>query len=230
MLSAPSAAHRTRWAPTAPPCGPDVVIAAPHPDDEVLGAGMTMRWLVGRGHALTVVACTDGEASHARSDAIDPDELRRRRHGERAAAFRALGIDPPVVRLGLPDGGLAGHVVALADELGRRCTDGTTLLVPWAHDGHPDHRAVAAAGAAAARMSGATLWQIPIWGKVRRDRPFGGRVHHLELSPADREVKAAAVAAFVTQTTPVGPGPHDGPVVHPDELERMLDGVEVVLR
>ena len=31
--------------------------------------------------------------------------------------------------------------------------------------------------------SGATLWQIPIWGKVRRDRPFGGRVHHLDAEP-----------------------------------------------
>lgn len=220
----------TRWAPTAPPWPHHVVVAAPHPDDEVLGVGITMRWLLAHGGAVTVVACTDGEGSHARSSAITRDELRARRRAERATAFRALGIDPPVERLALPDGGLAGHVGTLADEFAGRCSPGTTLVVPWEHDGHPDHRAVAAAGVVAARRRGATLWQVPIWGKVRRARPFGGRVHRLELGPADRAAKATAVAAFVTQLTPVGPGEHDGPVVHPGELDRMLDGVELVLR
>ena len=230
MVSRRRRGLRSRWTPAAPPCDGDVIVAAPHPDDEVLGAGIIMRWLLHRGSAVTVIACTDGEASHARSDAIRPDELRRRRRDERSTAFGALGIDPPVATLSLPDGRLASHVPRLTEEFSRRCGKGTTLLVPWAHDGHPDHRAVAAAGALAARRTGATIWQIPIWGKVRRDRPYHGQVHRLELCPADRAAKDGAVAAFVTQTSPVGPGPHDGPVVRPDELARILDGLELVLR
>ena len=226
----PSKRLASRWTPVAPACDGDAIVVAPHPDDEVLGAGIILRWLLERGHAVTVIACTDGEASHARSDAIRPDELRRRRRDERSTAFETLGIDPLVDSLGLPDGRLASHAVRLADELSRRCNRDTTLIVPWKHDGHPDHRAVHAAGARAARRTGATVWQIPIWGKVRRDRPFDGRVHCLELCPEDRAVKDRAVSAFVTQTSPVGPGRYDGPVLHADELECMLDGVEVVLR
>lgn len=206
------------------------MVAAPHPDDEVLGTGITLRWLAAAGRQLTVVACTDGEGSHARSTAIGPDDLRRRRAGEREHAFAVLGIAPQVVRLGLPDGHLGARTGALAEALTAMCPAGTTLVVPWEHDGHPDHRAAALAGAEAARRSGAELWSAPIWGKVRRDRPYDGCIHRLELGAADRAVKRAAVAAFATQVTPVGPGPHDGPVVHPEELDRMLDGVEVILR
>ena len=205
-------------------------MAAPHPDDEILGCGMALRRLAADGRNITIAACTDGEASHARSTAIRPEELVRRRVDERASAFAILGIAPRVVRLGLPDGDLASRAADLADALATLCSPATTLVVPWEHDGHPDHRAVALAGRLAAGRSGAALWRTPIWGKVRRARAFAGCVHRLELGAADRALKRAAAATFVTQLVPVGPGPDDGPVVHPAELDRMLDGVEVVLR
>ena len=68
-----------------------------------------------------------------------------------------------------------------------------------------------------------------IWGKVRRRHPYRGRRAELHLSIAARSLKAEAVGAFVSQIEPVGPGEHDGPVVHPEELAAMLDGTEVVL-
>ncbi len=42
-------------------------------------------------------------------------------------------------------------------------------------------------------------------------------------------MKAAAAAAFTSQVLPLGPGPLDGPVLHPAELACMLDGVELIL-
>jgi len=206
-----------------------VIVVAPHPDDEVLGMGTTMRWLTGLRISVTVVACTDGEASHRWSTAIAPEDLRARRAEERAAAFRVLDIDPEVRRLGLPDGALAEHRAALQEELEALASAGTTIVVPWEHDGHPDHRAVWEAGAGAAQRCGATLWRVPIWGKVRRDRPLSGRVARLRMNPEAEAVKASAVVAFTSQISPVGPGPRDGPVLHPAELARMLDGVEVIL-
>jgi len=206
-----------------------VIVVAPHPDDEVLGLGTTMRWLTGLGISVTVVACTDGEASHKRSTAIGPEDLRARRADERSAAFRVLGIDPNVRRLGLPDGALAEHRATLQAELEALTSPETTIVVPWEHDGHPDHRAAWQAGAAAARHSGAALWRVPIWGKVRRERPLSGRVARLRLSPEAESVKASAAAAFTSQIAPLGPGPLDGPVLHPAELACMLDGVELVL-
>lgn len=218
-----------RWTPEPPCPSPRVLVVAPHPDDEVLGLGTTMRWLTGLRISVTVVACTDGEASHRWSTAIAPESLRARRAEERAAAFRALGIDPKVRRLGLPDGDLAEHRATLQEELEALASAGTTIVVPWEHDGHPDHRAAWAAGAGAAQRRGAALWRVPIWGKVRRDRPLSGRVARLQLSREAEAVKAAAVAAFTSQISPVGPGPLDGPVLHPAELARLLNGVEQVL-
>ncbi len=218
-----------RWIP-APPCSsPRVVVVAPHPDDEVLGMGTMMRWLTGLRISVTVVACTDGEASHRWSTAIAAAELRARRAQERASALRVLGIDPEVRRLGLPDGALDAHRLALQEELEALASPETTIVVPWEHDGHPDHRAAWQAGAGAARRTGAALWQVPIWGKVRRHRPLSGRVARLRLSPDAEEVKASAAAAFTSQIAPLGPGPLDGPVLHPAELASMLDGVELVL-
>ena len=205
------------------------MVVAPHPDDEVLGAAGIMRWCQDLGTTVTVVACTDGEASHAGSDVVTPTELRRRRRLERDAALAVLGLDAAVRHLGLADGGLPGQVPRLVAALAATVGSDATLLVPWEHDDHPDHRAVAEAGATVATLLGAPLWRVPIWGKVRRDRPYPGHVATLALTPGYRAVKEAAAAAFGSQLVPLGPGPLDGPVVHPHELERMLDGTELLL-
>lgn len=217
------------WDPGPPPAPRSLVVAAPHPDDECLGAGAIMRWCQHEGAAVTVVGCTDGEASHARSTAVTADELRDRRRAERAQALEGLGLIATVHELHLPDGALAGHVPGLTEALVALAPAGTTLLVPWDHDDHPDHRSVAAAGMAAAARTGATLWRSPVWGKVRPDRPFEGRWSTLVLDEDARIHKATAVRTFTSQLQPVGPGAYDGPVVHPDELDRMLDGTEVLL-
>ncbi len=218
-----------RWTPAPPPIPESVVVAAPHPDDEVLGLGMVLVGLEREGCQVTILACTDGEASHARSDLITPDQLVVRRQVERALALHRLGVDPVVRRLQLPDSGLSRHTAELTRHLTDHAADGATLVVPWIHDDHPDHRAVAQAGIRAARRSGAPLWQVPIWGKVRRVHGFTGRVAHLHLTAEAIAWKAEAVRAFTSQLEPLGPGAHDGPVVHPDELARMLDGTETVL-
>lgn len=235
-----------RWSPTPPPLPDALVVVAPHPDDEVLGAAMTMRWAHENGCRVSVIACTDGEASHGRSTAVTSRELRRRRAGERAEALGVLGLDPAVRRLGFPDGGVADHVADLAEELAVRCGPGTAILVPWANDGHPDHEAVAEAGALAAERTQACLWQAPIWGKVRCPQRFdprrfdpggldpggessGTRTSHLYLTDHARSIKATAASAFVTQIAPVGDGAFDGPVVDADELAAMLDGAETII-
>jgi len=66
--------------------GPDLLVVAPHPDDEVLGAGGLLALAGGE-----VVAVTDGEASHPRSDAVDPADLVAARRAETAVALGLLG-------------------------------------------------------------------------------------------------------------------------------------------
>lgn len=218
------------WTPSLPDVPARAVVVAPHPDDEVLGCGMAMRWLSEQGCAVTIVACTDGEGSHPQSTAVTPDVLRRIRADERARALELLEVAPDVIRLGLPDGGLGGHLGRMTTEMVAALAAADVVIAPWIGDDHPDHQAAVRAAATAAARTGRPLWQVPIWGKVRRARAYGARCARLRLTPAAQQLKAAAAAAFVSQLSPVGPGgAPDGPVVHPHEVAAMLDGEELIL-
>ena len=63
------------------------VVVAPHPDDEVLGAGGLVRVLAGSGTAVRILAVTDGEASHPGA----PATLAARRREESRTALHRLG-------------------------------------------------------------------------------------------------------------------------------------------
>jgi LmbE family N-acetylglucosaminyl deacetylase len=129
------------------------VILAAHPDDEVLGVGGVISLLADAGSRLRLVAVTDGEASHPGHS--DPPALARRRAHERARALLALGAaDAEVIRLGLPDSGLAGREGDIAAAIENLVTGFDACLAPWEDDVHADHEAVGrAARQAAARAA-----------------------------------------------------------------------------
>lgn len=97
-----------------PTKGP-VVILAPHPDDEVLGAGGLMQEAVARGIPVKVILITAGDGFPAdtaflyrslRPTPADFLAVGRRRYQESLAAISHLGLKPKDVRLlGLPDSG-----------------------------------------------------------------------------------------------------------------------------
>lgn len=225
--SSPSPSGPT-WRGGAPPVPARAVVVAPHPDDEVLGTAGLLRWLVAHGASVALVAVTDGEASHARSRRTTPDRLRRVRDAERRRALAVLDVEVGVERLGLPDGHLGGHEDALGAALVERADPDTTLVAPWRHDGHPDHDATGRAAARAAEATGAALWEVAIWAKVRAPGPAAAGAHHLDLDEGSAAAKRAAAACFASQLRALGPHPDDGPVVHPGEVAAMLAGPELV--
>lgn len=218
------------WLGPVPEPGEHVLVVAPHPDDEVIAAAGLLVWLSQIGSRASVMAVTDGEASHCRSTVVTPDELRQRRAQERAAAMSFLGLPVAIERLGLPDGGVAGHEEALTTTLVERSDRSTTIVAPWRHDGHVDHDAVGRAAMAAARRTGAALWEVPIWAKVRAPASFRAAGPHpssrLVLSAALAARKRDALGCHTSQLQPLGPSPLDGPVVHPHEVDAFLDGIE----
>jgi hypothetical protein len=101
-----------RWDPVPASSG-RVIVVAPHPDDEILGAGGTVAQLVARGAEHIAVAVTDGEASHP----MRGHELGRTRPLESDAAATRLGISAAMThRLGQPDGGVKGLPVPVSSE------------------------------------------------------------------------------------------------------------------
>src|SRR5262245_24763740 len=109
------------------PAGPSILfdsatrllVVAPHPDDEVIAAGGTIRRVAAAGGALRVVYLTDGEASTAgvqategRNDMPRPGDYRdygQRRKREARRALGTLGVknDAAPIFLGFPNNGLS---------------------------------------------------------------------------------------------------------------------------
>ncbi|KQP23502.1 PIG-L deacetylase family protein [Pseudorhodoferax sp. Leaf267] len=182
------------------------VVIAPHPDDEVLAVGGVMAQLAGLGRSLAVVAVTDGEASHPGSPAWPPARLAQQRIRETGAALQALGADPLMMRLGLPDGGVTAHAALLTDLLQHLLMPGDVVFTTWRFDGHPDHEATALATRAAAQAVGARVFEVPVWGwhwaPVGDARMPWSNACMVPLTPDSVRRKNAALQAFATQLEP----------------------------
>ncbi|MPY92314.1 MAG: PIG-L family deacetylase [Acidimicrobiia bacterium] len=189
-----------RW---LPPALRRLVVVAPHPSDETLGAGGLVSLLHRRGWEITVLALTDGEAAQGGGAGLG-----ERRRSEQAAALECLA---PVAleRLSLADGRL-GEVEDLAQLIGPSLCPDTLCVAPWPKDGHPDHEAAGVAALAAAEARGATAAFVPIWAwhwQAPGEADFLGRASIVPLDDLARLRKAAALAAYRSQIRPLGREP-----------------------
>ncbi|MBV9660820.1 MAG: PIG-L family deacetylase, partial [Acidimicrobiales bacterium] len=140
------------------PAGGRIMVVAPHPDDEILGAGGTTARLCRLGAGVDLVAVTDGEHSHPGFDRY----LRIVRPLETLAAAGRLGIDfGSISRLRHPDGQV--DETKLVGQLTARIRPGDVVLAPWSSDGHPDHDAVGRAAETACARAGADLVAYLVW-------------------------------------------------------------------
>jgi LmbE family N-acetylglucosaminyl deacetylase len=194
------AAQWAEWASQAPewvPPSAHIVVVAPHPDDETLGAGGLICTCATIGTRVTVISVTDGEAACPEVPGLDA--IRRR---ELVSAMRELELAPSdIVRLGLPDGGLCTREVELAQSLVKCIPDGAIILAPFEFDGHPDHEAVGRACRHAARDRDLTLVRYPIWAWHRGSAELlmERRGVRFMLGKRAREAKKRALAEHRSQ-------------------------------
>lgn len=203
-----------------------LVVIAPHPDDEVLSCGGLMALHAARGGKTLVLAVTDGEASHAGSDQWTPATLGAARRLESADGLRLLAsAGTAVLRLGLPDGQLAGLQHELAQRLQALLHIDDVVVVTWQLDGHPDHDAAGAAARSACERVGCKLLEAPVWmwhwSQPGDQRVPWQRLRALRLPPAVVQAKRAALAAHQSQLQPRAnrEGP-EGPVLGAHIVER----------
>jgi LmbE family N-acetylglucosaminyl deacetylase len=202
------------------------VILAAHPDDEVLGAGGIVGLLAAARARLRLIAVTDGEASHP-GGAAPGGTLARRRARERADALLALGAaDAEVIRLGLPDTGLARREDEIASAVASLTAGFGACLAPWERDVHADHESVGRA----ARRAGSPAYHYPVW-MWHWARPGDPRVPwrralRVPLTPVVAGRKAAAIGCFTSQLEPRGPGA--GPVLAPGFVSHFTRDYEVL--
>lgn len=145
-----------------------VLVLAPHPDDETFGCGGTIRTLTEGGTAVDVAFVTRGELGGEAPSAMtaqERGELAARRTREAQAACNLLGVRH-VWFLGGLDSQVAGQpelAAAIADLLQQ--TPYRRVFCPWPHDAHADHQATFAwLRQAVGRHGGpAQYWLYEIW-------------------------------------------------------------------
>lgn len=190
-----------------------VVVVAAHPDDETLGAAGVCARAHRLGLGVEVVLLTAGEHSHPDSPTTAPDALARLRRAESAAALRVVAPSGATTYVGIEDGCVAAHEDAVVARLVQVLGDArrTLLVAPWRHDGHPDHEAAGRGAAVAARRTGASLLEYPIWSWHwgRPDDAPWSALRAIALTEAEVEAKRFAIAQHATQVAPLSEAPGD---------------------
>ena len=180
----------------------DIVVLAPHPDDESLGCGGLIAQACEAGRDVVIVVLTDGAGSHPGSRTYPPAKLAAVRRAEAEAAASLLGASPPIF-MAAPDGGLEAERATVAAGLlaalqGRHVG---AVLTPWRADSHPDHRATYALGRELAWINRAVLVEYPVWGLILPDEAEAGARLDCKCLDITRQLdrKIAAISAHRSQ-------------------------------
>jgi LmbE family N-acetylglucosaminyl deacetylase len=184
------------WTPRPGP----LVVVAPHPDDEVLGAGGLIQSWVATGQLVTILSVTDGEASDPGRPGLD---LVRRKELRDALRILTPG-HVKIERLGIPDGKVCEHANRLRRVLEEYATTNATLIAPYERDGHPDHDLVGRVCAEVARAAGVDVARYPVWTWHHTD-PLAVqslRWGKYSLTAGARRAKARALECFESQLRP----------------------------
>jgi LmbE family N-acetylglucosaminyl deacetylase len=211
-----------------------VLIVAPHPDDEVFGAGGLIQHLLFEGIPLEVVAVTDGEGSHPGSTAISKVDLASARVRESLEALRRLGWrEPLITRLRLPDSNVREYRQQLQETLRLKLRPGDLCIAPWRFDGHPDHDVCGEASSDASRSAGAQMLSYLVWtwhwaDPNSTDIPWR-LSRRFELSRRARARKRWATSAFASQVQAIGPDTADAAILPAPLLRRFWRPFEVFI-
>lgn len=116
-----------------------ILCIAPHPDDEAIGCGGTLRLHADRGDRVVVVFLTSGELG---LDHLPREEAHRLREAEAAKAAEILGVSL-IEFLRQPDWFTSDHIESTASLLAGilRAEDPARIYLPHPEESHPDHRA-----------------------------------------------------------------------------------------
>lgn len=129
--------------PVADPSFGDLLVLAPHPDDEIIGIGGCVMASVCDGKSVHIVFLTDGESSCPEENPEDVKE--QRRHLTLKAAEQAGIPRQNIHRIGLPDGavprrGEPGYEIAvmeikgLIEKIRPDSVMATHIMDVWPHD------------------------------------------------------------------------------------------------
>jgi len=168
------------------------IVIAPHPDDEAIGCGGTIRRHVERGEAVHVIFLTSGEKGCRGRDLA---ETARTREAEAEAAKSVLGITG-IEFWRQPDGSLAVTDTLVA-RLIRKLKEAQPdiLYVPHEREMHPDHCVAARLVSSAVSSmdhSVPNVLMYEVWTPLQQ-------IDHVEDISEQIDLKIAAILAHKSQ-------------------------------
>lgn len=195
----------------------DVLVFAPHPDDETLGCGGSIAHHTAMGRNVHIVFLTSGEQG---VPGTAPEHAGLVREREAEAAAGKLGVTADSVHfLRLPDGGLdPGDRYQFQSVLGiMRQTCPEVVYVPHAADASHDHqqahllvwRALEKGASRSYPDAGPRHWVATVLG-YEVWSPISVPAFFQSLQPADVEAKLSALACYSTQVKGEGEADYAG--------------------
>ncbi len=134
----------------------NILIIAPHPDDDILGCGGSIAKHVHAGNSVSIVYVTSGESGDA---SVPKEDLQKLREDEARVGAGVLGVTD-IEFLHMRDG-FVEYSLENITKIGQlfRIKKPDVLYVPHTQDGHVDHRATHALVITALHRSSAHAFQ-----------------------------------------------------------------------
>lgn len=187
----------------------NVLIFAPHPDDEVIGCGGLIARLVRQGRIPHIVVMTGGEGSHTSCCNTSKEEIIKARRRLTRNALTILGIpESHIHELNFADGNINGNDPEVK-KLRQLVADinPESVFVPHWGEGWPDHintakivRDIAPASAEIWEYC-VWMWYYNVWRGLRLDWHNARR---LPMTPEEHALKLKAMDAYVSPLAPCG--------------------------
>lgn len=190
--------------------GENVMVLAPHPDDESLGCGGLIAQACALGQPPIVAILTDGTGSHPSSPSYPPVRLRDLREREARQAVDLLGLPPERIHFlrfrdtAAPTFGPAFNCAVTTIVRLMRSYHCRILCAPWFYEPHGDHEAAQLIARSAASVTDALLLSYLVWGwTLPADTTLPDeQVDGWRLGIADQlAIKRDAIASHASQYT-----------------------------
>jgi N-acetylglucosamine malate deacetylase 1 len=172
----------------------NILVISPHPDDEAIGCGGTIRWHILNGDNVEVIFLTSGEKG---GHGLTEEETIKVREKEAYAAADILEISK-IDFWKEPDGAFEATI----ENVGRLIEkvekfQPTTIYVPHQNEEHPDHKAAAdLVRKAINQISGSSerpvVWMYEVWTPIQK-------INHIVDISGYVDIKRKAILAHKCQ-------------------------------
>lgn len=183
----------------------NVVILAPHPDDEIFGCNALIQHQIEEAHGVSVIFLTDGEGSHRNCCSTNPIEIASNR--QMLAKRANVSITKNIHFLHFPDGGI-GVEETSTKEVKKivKALNPDAIFTPHHFEGWHDHTNTNKIGSIIAKELNISLYEYCVWFWISMSfsKAFKCRWRNSRFLIPDQAKKRRAIDIYTQALAPCG--------------------------